>query len=346
MIDGKGSLSGSQQISTGNNRIDMLHLRLRFFLRFLITVFSCTADTWRMTVVARYSKWFPILSLTTAMLLWASSFIALKIAFSGYAPMIVIWGRMLVGSACFIFFYKQLRRVKFRKEDLKYLLFMAACEPCIYFIFEAKALQLTSASQAGLVTAMLPLLVALGATAFLKEIVSRQTLLGFIVAISGTFWLSLAGQSSADAPNPLLVNFLEFLAMIAAAGYTLSLKHLSARYSPLFLTAVQSWVGAFFFSFFLLSPEINIPHEFHPAPAIAVIYLGSFVTLGAYLLYNFGVSLIPASQASAYVNLIPVFTVILAFIILGERFTIQQYFASALVLFGVYLSQRRPQRLH
>ena len=78
---------------------------------------------------------------------------------------------------------------------------------------------------------------------------------------------------------------------------------------------------------------------------LAVIYLGSFVTLGAYLSYNYGVSKIPASQASAFVNLIPVFTVILGFIILGERFLPSQYVASALVLLGVFISQRRVQRL-
>jgi drug/metabolite transporter (DMT)-like permease len=291
------------------------------------------------------ARWLPVLSLTTAMLLWASSFIALKLAFKGYEPMLVIWGRMLVGSFCFIFLFRKLRHIKYQKGDGKYLLFMAICEPCIYFIFEAKALQLTTASQAGLITAMLPLLVAFGAMAFLKETVTRQTLTGFAVAIVGACWLSLAADSSDDAPHPLLGNFLEFLAMVAAAGYTLSLKHLSARYSPFFLTAVQCWVGAIFFAFFLLSPDINLPREFYPIPALAVFYLGSFVTLGAYLLFNYGVSLIPASRASAYVYLIPVFSVILGFIVLGERFTSSQYFASALVLFGVYLSQRRPRPL-
>jgi drug/metabolite transporter (DMT)-like permease len=299
-----------------------------------------------MYVAEKHPKWLPYVSLVTAMLLWSSSFIALKLAFQGYSPMVVIWGRMVIGSVCFIFFYRQLKNVEFRREDLKYLLFMAVCEPCIYFIFEAKALQLTSASQAGLITAMLPLLVALGARIFLREIVSRQTLVGFVIAISGACWLSLAGEASTDAPNPLLGNFLEFLAMVAAAGYTLSLKHLSARYSALFLTAVQSWIGAVFFSFFLLSPDINIPTEFIPVPALAIIYLGSFVTLGAYLCYNFGVSQIQASQASAFVNLIPVFTVVLGFIILGERFTFSQYLASCLVLLGVYLSQRRPKQLN
>lgn len=279
------------------------------------------------------------------MLLWSSSLIALKIAFQGYQPMIVILGRMLVGSVCFLFFYKQLRHIPFRKKDLKYLLFMAICEPCIYFVFEARALQLTSASQAGMITGMLPLLVALGASFLLKEKVSRQTFFGFGVAIIGVCWLSLAGDESASAPNPLLGNFLEFLAMIAATGYILSLKHLSSQYSAIFLTAVQSWVGAIFFSLFLLRPDINLPREFYPGPALAVIYLGSFVTLGAYLLYNYGVSKIPASQASAFINLIPVFAVILGFIILGERFTAWQYIASVLVLAGVCISQRQVRSL-
>ena len=57
---------------------------------------------------------------------------------------------------------------------------------------------------------------------------------------------------------------------------------------------------------------------------LALIYLGTLVTVIAYGLYNFGVSRIPVSQASAYINLIPVFAVILGFTILGERFTNQQ----------------------
>lgn len=289
--------------------------------------------------------WLPFFSLVTAMILWASSFIALKIAFQGYHPMIVIFGRMVVGSICFLVFYRQLRHTVIKREDVKYLLFMAVCEPCIYFIFEAKALELTSASQAGLITAMLPLMVALGATVFLKERISRQTAVGFLIAISGACWLSLAGEKSVSAPNPLLGNFLEFLAMVAATGYTLSLKHLSARYSALFLTAVQTWVGALFFSLFLIHPDISLPRVWYPTPALAVLYLGSFVTLGAYLFYNYGVSKIPASQASAFVNLIPVFAVILGFIILGERFVPSQYVASLVVLVGVFISQRRVQRL-
>jgi drug/metabolite transporter (DMT)-like permease len=75
---------------------------------------------------------------------------------------------------------------------------------------------------------------------------------------------------------------------------------------------------------------------------LAVIYLGAFISFGAYGLYNFGVSRIPVSQASAFVNLIPVFTVLMGWLILGEQFTPTQYLAALLILTGIFLSQARP----
>lgn len=279
--------------------------------------------------------------LVLAMLIWASSFVALKLAFRGYDPMVVIFGRMLVASICFAPFVPRFRSAApLLRKDLRPLLFMALCEPCLYFIFEARALELTSASQAGMISAILPLTVAIGARVVLGEVLSVQSLIGFGVAIAGACWLSMAGQPSVEAPNPALGNFLEFLAMVCATGYIISLKRLSARYSPFFLTAVQAFVGGVFFFPFLFLPATVTPDRFDPIPAMAIVYLGAMVTLGAYGLYNYGVSRIPVSRASVFINLIPVFTVIMGALILGERFSFYQYMASGLVFIGIYLSQR------
>ena len=74
---------------------------------------------------------------------------------------------------------------------------------------------------------------------------------------------------------------------------------------------------------------------------LSILYLGVFVTIGAYGLYNYGMSKIPASQASAFVNLIPVITLFMGWLFLGERLNVLQYAASAVVVAGVYLSQDR-----
>ena len=292
----------------------------------------------------RVHKWLPFISLLVASLLWASSFIALKLAFAAYDPMFVIFARMALASLCFVFFLGRFSPVDYRPGDLKYLAFMAFCEPCLYFLFEAKALKLTTASQAGMISAMLPLMVAVAARFFLHERISRRTATGFVLAIVGTCWLSLAGEPAPGAPNPALGNFLEFLAMACAAGYITTLKHLTSRYSPFFLTAVQAFVGSLFFFPILFMPQVTLPRAVYPLAAGAVIYLGIVISLGAYGLYNFGVSRIPASQASAFINLIPVFTVIMGWLILGETFTAAQHAAAVLVLFGVFYSQDRRKR--
>lgn len=289
-----------------------------------------------------FSLWIPVSSLLVAMALWSSSFIALKMAFVHYDPMVVIFGRMFVAAVCFMFFLKAVMRFEYRSGDWRLLLLMVASEPCLYFLFEAHALQNTSATQAGMITALAPLLVAMGALIFLAERLHKMAWVGFAVAVIGAVWLSMAGDVSESAPNPLWGNFLEFCAMVCATCYTLCLKHLSTRYSTWFLTAMQAFCGTIFFAPFLFLPSTQLPTQVVPEGIWPIVYLGTLINIGAYGLFNFGVSRINAGQASAFINLIPVFTLGLAFWLLGERLNGQQLIASLLVLGGVLLSQWQP----
>jgi len=291
----------------------------------------------------RRAALLPILALTAASILWASAFIAFKLAFQAYDPMFVLFGRMFIACVCFLPMLRTFRDQPYRKGDWKPILLMATFEPCLYFLFETKAIQNTEAAQAGMIVAMLPLMVAIGAHFILKEKVSTRTLCGFGLAVIGAAMLSLGSTATESAPHPVLGNFLEFLAMCCATGYTILLKRLSARYSPMFLTATQALIGCVFFLPLMFLPGQKMPTEFVLVPAMSVLYLGAVITLGAYSLYSFGVSKIPASQASAFINLIPVATVIMARLVLGEVFNMSQYLASGLVLCGVFISQDRAQ---
>lgn len=280
-------------------------------------------------------------ALVLAMLLWASSFIALKFAFRTYDPLVVIFGRMLIASICFLLIGRRVTQaLHYRKGDYKPILFMVLCEPCLYFLFEAKAVENTTASQAGLITAMLPILVMIGAAWFLKERITRRSIAGSILAVSGVCWLTLLSSPTADAPNPLLGNFLEFLAMVCATGYTIALKSLTERYSPFFLTAMQAFAGCFFYFPLLFYPGTHLPTAFHLGPSLAIVYLGAVITLGAYGLYNYGLKHVPANKAASYVNLIPVFSVVMGWMILGETLSGGQTVAATVIMGGVYLSQR------
>ena len=60
--------------------------------------------------------------------------------------------------------------------------------------------------------------------------------------------------------------------------------------------------------------------------------------------YSYGVSRIPAGQATSYINLIPVFTLAMGMAILDEALNVQQTIACALVFGGIFLSQHRAHR--
>lgn len=286
----------------------------------------------------------PVLALCIASLLWASSFVALKIAFDYYDPLVVIFGRMAVATLCFSFFWKNFKNVNYQPGDWKPLVFMAVCEPGLYFVFEALALENTQASQAGMIVAMLPLMMAVAAHFLLGEIISRRTLAGFGLAVVGAGLLSVGAVKTAGAPNPIFGNCMELLAMVCATGYMITLKRLCARYSPWFLTAVQAVVGSLFFLPLQFLPTTAAPTGFHATGLWAIIYLGAVISIGAYGLYNYGTSKIPAHQASAFTNLIPVLTLGMGWLILGETLTWLQYVASVIVLLGVVLSQGRKSK--
>ncbi len=280
-----------------------------------------------------------ILSLIFAMFIWASSFIALKAAMEDLGPFTVIFFRMVFASLCFVYFIKDFIKYDFSKKDIKFILLLALFEPCLYFVFESKALQLTSASQAGMITSLMPIITAMAAGYFLKEIISKQLIIGSLIAMSAAIWLSLQGSTSISSPNPLLGNFFELLAMACGAGYTITARYLSSKYSALFITAIQVFIGAIFFTPLFIYEYNTIPMNFTLNSFLWTIYLGVVVTLAGYGLYNYALTKIPASKAAVFIYLIPVFTLILAYFVLNEKLSFFEFVACFVIMFGVFVSE-------
>lgn len=282
------------------------------------------------------------LALILAMVIWGSSFTFLKIAIEVMHPMQVIFLRLLVGSIALLPFVVWLiRGVRYQAGDWKWLLAMALFEPCLYFVFEGMAMKYTSATQAGLVTSVLPLMIAAGAWFFLREKIAAKQWLGFSLAVAGVIWISVHSTVTSNAPNPPLGNFLEFLAIISATGYTLLAKHLTHRYNPFFLTAMQTLLGTLFF--LPLAALQPMPTSFNTQAIQAIIYMGLVVSLGAYGLYNLALSQLSATIVSTYINLIPIFSLFFAMLLLHESLNLQQWLACGVIFIGVAVSQSKKR---
>ena len=306
-----------------------------------------------------------------AILLWGGSFAAMRVALRVLDPWSMMWIRMAVGLALLApFAVRRLPgdlRASYRKGDWKLLALLVASNPCLYFVLESNALRFTTSSQAGVIVAAAPLLVALGARLFLGERMSAAGAAGLILSIAGVAGLTLLGGSPGSAQaaaNAPLGNVLEMGAMIAAAAYTLSSSRLGRRYSPWSLTALQLAAGALFFLpglvFLIRDGWPGFPWAtgtgtqaaaapVSPWALVGVLaFLGSFVTLAAFAFFNWGLSRLPAARASLFLNLIPVIAVLLGWVLLGESLSVVQCFCAAAVIGGVLLGQglgrRRPTR--
>jgi len=287
------------------------------------------------------TRLLPFLCLAGAVLLWGTSFVAMKFALTGFTPQTVVFLRMTLASAVMSFFWSKVPRAGRQPGDARWLLLVCLLQPCLYFLLEGYAVSLTTSSQAGMISALVPLLVAAGAWAFLREKLTAQVMAGLVVSLIGVVWLSLSGKAVENAPNPALGNLLELAAMGCAAGYMLVVKHLSSRYNSWHLTGLQAFSGVLFFLPGALSSN---PTTWLAAPFVAwlaVAYLGGIVTLGAFGLYNMAVVQLPSAQAAASINLVPLVAVFAGWMLLGETLPPAQIAACCVILVGVLLGQKR-----
>lgn len=278
--------------------------------------------------------------LAGAVFLWGTSFMATKTALAGFAPMTVIWLRMVLASLVGVFVFRRIPRPDYRPGDWKILAFLCLMQPCLYYLFENYAITLTTSSQAGMVSALVPFLVAVGAWVALKEPLSHRGISGLVISIGGVVWLSLSGVSDESAPNPVLGNSLEVGAMICAAVYMVGMKRLAERYSTWWLTAMQCVAGAVFF----LPGAVmggSVPLADTPVTAwLGVAYLGLIVTLGAFGLYNMAMTMMPAGKAAMAINMVSPVALVSGWLVLGETMTPMQLAACGVVGFGVWLGRK------
>ncbi len=286
------------------------------------------------------SQLIPVLAILSAVLLWGSAFAAMKHLVATLNPWAVMWLRTGIATLVLTPFTARLAGPVKKGKDRIALALMALFMPCLYFLFESYALTYTSATQAGLISASLPLMVAVGAGIFFKERTTLWGWTGLALSMAGVAALTMSGAPSANAVNPALGNSLELVAMACAAGYMLLVKRLSASYGPWTLTAVQNAAGCIFF---LPGLYLLIRDGLGQDPMnllIIAAYLGAFVTLGAFGLYNVGMSLLPAGKASAFINLVPAIAAFFGWVILGETLSFTQILASGIIFAGVGLAQR------
>jgi drug/metabolite transporter (DMT)-like permease len=275
-----------------------------------------------------------------AMIFWAFSFIWFKIANKTFQPITIVFFRLFF-SVIILTTYLVIAKgfMKIRKGDLKLFLMLAIFEPFLYFIGESFGLTYVSATVCSVLISTIPVFATLGAWIIFKEKLTKINYAGIILSFIGVlvFILNKNGTFSYNIKGLSLLLF----AVLSAVGYNLTLSRLVGKYSPVYIVNVQNLIGAtLFLPLFIISDLKTFIHSsFTPGMFLPILALAAFASCGAFILFAFSVSKIGILKANVFTNFIPVFTVLFAFLIMGDRLTFQNIIGMIVVIAGILMSQ-------
>ncbi len=278
--------------------------------------------------------------LTLAVIFWGFSFVATKIALESIPVFTLIFIRFFLSSFFFGLLILKNGFPRFSSEGGRLVFLTAIFEPVLYFIFETKGLQYTSAPKASLIIATIPLLVLVLASFVLKERSKRASFFGILISLFGIWFLITGARDfSWGFQGSLIGDLLIFGAVFSAAIYIICARHLGKKYSSLEITTMQTLYGTIFFAvpFAWEFPEVQWSLMSGRSMA-ALVYLTIFATIAAYLLYNHALTKIPAAKAAIFINGIPLVTIAGAWFLLEETLTPVQAGGGFLVLAAIFIT--------
>ncbi len=282
----------------------------------------------------------PYLALILSMIFWAFSFVWFKIANVHYGPITIIFIRLLL-SVIFLSSFLRLtgRRMAIKRGDRRYFFLMALFEPFLYFLGESFGLTYVSSTAGSVIISTIPVFAVLSVWLFYRERLKTINYVGVIISFIGVI-IFITSSSGGVTVNPRGLALM-LLAVVAAVGYNTVLHRIASNYDPVTIVNVQNMIGGLLFLplFLIFSLNDLLTTGIVMKSFGAVILLAIFASSGAFVLFAHAVRIVGVARANVFTNLIPLFTAIFAFLVMGDRLTIRNGVGMAVVIAGLFLSQ-------
>ncbi|MEP7329931.1 MAG: DMT family transporter [Betaproteobacteria bacterium] len=281
--------------------------------------------------------------LVVVAMLWGGTFVAGRVAAHEMpAPTAALWRYVVACVALLLLSWRldgglpRLTRAQWIGVSLLGLTGVATYNLCFMF-----GLERVPASRGSLIMALNPAMTALGAAFFLHEPLTRNRVLGIVVALFGVTVVLGHGNPLALFTGDMGVGEAALLGCVLAwVTYTLLGKSILMGLSPLAATTYAALTGVIFlaivaaFSGNLIIPQASTQGWF------AIGFLGVFGTAVAFVWFYEGVKTIGPARTAVFINLVPVAAVTLGVLLLGEALEMSMLVGGVLVILGVYVINR------
>ncbi|MCE9626795.1 MAG: DMT family transporter [Candidatus Eisenbacteria bacterium] len=274
-----------------------------------------------------------LLAMLAATLLWGGTFVAIRDSVKALTPQALVFGRFAVAAVLFTLVALLRRRAPTARE---WQLGVGNGVLMVFaFFLQALGLRTTSAGSSAFLTCAGTLVAAFYAWPLLKQRPSRELFVGLALAFAGSALMSLDGS--------LRLGRGELITLAGASMYALQIvwvARFAGAIDPLSVTLVQAAVVALCLAPFTGDPRAAFM-ALSPAGWRDFAYLAVAGSSLAPVFQVFAQQTLPAGRVALLFALEPVFALVFALTLGGERFVMRWWLGAALILVAVVLVEWR-----
>lgn len=277
-------------------------------------------------------------ALTIASIIWGVNTPIMKYALQVTPLFLLAFLRFFLASIVLLFFKPSL---KIAKKDIPLIVAAALTGVTINITFFFYGLLWSSAINAAIIIAAIPIFTLVGAVFFLKERVKPNLVVASILGTLGLVVIVLDPIFGGEVSASIVGNLFLLLSAVGWVGYEIISKKLFIRYSPATVTFYSFLIGSLTFLPFCYSNMLTIvgglilDHRFLIGLSFGVLFTSAL----SYFLWQWGLSKINASRVGFFFYIDPIVGTVASVLLLGEHLTGYVVGGSILIFAGLYLAE-------
>jgi drug/metabolite transporter (DMT)-like permease len=282
-----------------------------------------------------------LMVLTTAF--WGGSFVAGKIALREFPPMTLTFFRFLIATALILPYMWVTAEIRVpRREDIPMLFGLGFLGVSGYYTFQFTSLLYTSAGNSATINALIPLTSSVLATFMTEERLNARKVGLIFLALSGV--LLTATGADIEVLRSLAFNkgdLVMLLAMLCFSVYGIYSGRMTARYTPILVTAY-----IFLFGLIQITPLMLMEGVFWEVLSYsreawaAIVFMAVFSSVLGYMFQQMAIQRLGINRTMLFFNLVPLFTILFAYLVLGDPVTPVNLASAAIIITAVVLNSR------
>ena len=288
---------------------------------------------------AKEERYLALLLMILAVILWGLSYISTKVVIAQIPPISIAFFRQIIAAATLLplaMYSGSLRMVTLR--DLGAIASSGLFGLVLYFIFENISLQYTTASNASMIVASLPIFTLISEVLFFRLKVTWNIVICLLLSMIGVYLVVTVNGQMDFSSARFLGNLLMICSMICWIVYTSMNKKLNKRYPSIAIITYQSLASILLFIPFVIPEMARWPSfaNLSFSSVANLFFLGVFCSAFAYFFYIYAAKRLGATNSATFLNLIPVVTVISGNVILHEDLFLIQIFGMAIIMASIF----------